>query len=135
MPVVAVYATEQEFIEHLHGYLGDEITTALGLVATPAPSATYQEAMNDTLRLLNIQTVDQVTGAVLEVAGHIAIWRRVQRAYILRFNFSADGGSYSVGDVWDHINKMLADSELEGVGIGIINKAQPSRVLKTKIVW
>lgn len=134
MPVVAVYETEQELITYLHGYLGADITASFNLVDNP-PSPTYQQAVNQALRMLAIQTVDQVAGSRMELAAHIAIWRLLRHSYTLRFNFSADGGSYNVGDVWGHINAMLAQAESEGIAAGVINSGQGSTVLKTKIGW
>lgn len=65
-----------------------------------------------TLELYGVTTEAEATDASkLHALADVAVWRQASNDVVLDFSFSADGASYSRGQMSDHIRKNLDAAE------------------------
>jgi hypothetical protein len=103
----------------LADYMMDQlkgIATMLGWTTTPDD---YQEAVNEALLSYGADDIATIMGRdnlrKLRALAKIEVWKAALAAVTLDFDFSADGGSYSRDQVFQHIKDALNQSLTDGL--------------------
>lgn len=113
MAIPASY-TEKTLAEYMHVMLG-KTAKALGLHFDPGGPGDYAEAVNDALLSYGTEDVATITGIEnikkLRALARVAAWQYVVDNFAALYNFSADGGSYSRGQLFEHAKEALKIAE------------------------
>ena len=106
--------TEKQLAEYMHVMLG-KTAKALGLHFDPNGPGDYVEAVNDALIAYGAENIATITGIAnikkLRVLARVAAWQYVVDNFAALYNFSADGGSYSRGQLFEHAKEALKMAE------------------------
>ena len=113
MAVPASY-TEKTLAEYMHVMLG-KTATALELHFDPNGPGDYAEAVNDALLAYDTDDIATITGIEkikkLRALARVAAWQYVVDNFASLYNFSADGASYSRGQLFEHAQEALKLAE------------------------
>ncbi len=107
--------TEATFKTYLHATAGD-VASVLGWSVA---GGDYDEIVNETLFAYGVDDISEVTGRdnlrKLRALGRVALWRQASHDAAARFDFSADGGSYSRSQIGKAIGAALAQAEYDAL--------------------
>lgn len=113
MPLPSSY-NEADLITYLDTRLG-AFKAVLGWTDDNAGNI-YGEVVIDTLLAYGAADVSQATDlAKLRALASYFLWRAIVDNVSARFDYSADGGDYSLSQQVDHARKALADAEREAI--------------------
>ena len=113
MPIPTSY-TEKTLAEYMHTMLG-KTAQALSLQLSPDGAGDYAEAVNDALLLYGAEDISTITGVAaiqkVRALARVAAWRHVVNNFAALYDFSADGGNYRRGQLFENAQASLKAAE------------------------
>lgn len=111
--------TETTLAEFMQDTLQD-VATAMDWTATPDD---YQEAINETLLMMQVDAISEVTGREnikkLRVYARVEVWRQVMAATSGDYDFAADGGNYKRSQVHEQAKANYAMALQDAMAYGL----------------
>lgn len=132
---VSGYGNEQQLAAFMERTLGrDELAASLDW----SVMIDYDDAVDETLLILNITDLTTVTGATalrrLRAVARAEVWRAVMQRTAGDYDATIDGDSYKRSQLHDHAALMYADARAEAVALGVSDydtQQKPSVVATT----
>lgn len=117
MPIPTSY-TEKTLAEYMHTMLG-KTARALSLQLSPDGAGDYAEAVIDALLLYGAENIASITGMAniqkLRALAKVAAWRHVVNNFAALYDFSADGGNYHRGQLFENAQAALKAAERQAL--------------------
>jgi hypothetical protein len=114
MSVPAIY-TESTLAQYMEGTLG----STSGVLSMAAADGDFDEAVNSALLTYGQTDISQITGsdniAKLRTLARLEAWRVALASAAGDFDFEADGGRYSRGQIHTRIVDNLARAEIDAL--------------------
>lgn len=117
---ISGYGNEAQLAAFMDRTLGrDELAAALGWSVT----TDYDDAVDETLLILDIADLSAVTGAAalrqLRAVARAEVWRSVMQRTAGDYDATLDGDSYKRSQLHDHAVAMYAAAREEAVSLGV----------------
>lgn len=123
MPVPTSY-TEANLATFMHGCLGD-VATELGWLA----ASSYSEAVTETLLAYGVTDIAGATDMrKLRALARREAWRAAVGSLASRYDFTADGASHHLSQVYSQAQHALAAAEADAVRYDTAHQATLTKI-------
>jgi hypothetical protein len=128
MPYPTVFASEEDLAD----YLFRLNPVLLGTIGWDGTLDTMGNIVNDALEAVGSDDIGQVSHRKMRIIGRYFLWKAVLDAVTgNRYNFSADGASYSLSDSVAQVQKKMSEAIVEvaefGIGIQAVTASRVTR--------